>query len=869
MPLGIAASAVLSGLYAQGGAGWALGFVALVPWLLTLTAARGLGGVLLNAWAMSVGFTAAVFPWFGSAIARLAQIDEAAGLAILLLAAPLFQPQFLVFAITYAITSAIPSVNASANTSAIPSAITSAITSAWARAPLRRAQGEAPPALPALPLLTATAAWVAAEWIVPKLLGDTLGHGLYPARLLRQAADVGGAAGLTLLLLLANIGIAVALGRRRQGVRSKAAPLVLAALVPAALATYGAARLATLPAPTGPTLRVGLVQSNLVDYERLRRERGSAAAVVREVLDTHYAMSHDAVERQRVHAVLWSETVYPTTFARPKSEAGAELDQEIAGIVNAAGVPFVFGTYDRDGHGEYNAAAFMAPGRGLVGFYRKTRPFPLTEFVPAWLEGPWLREWLPWAGTWRAGNGARVMPLFLADGREVPVLPLICLDAVDSALALEGARLGATAILTMSNDSWFTERPLGAQLHQAVAAFRSIETRLPQFRVTSNGFSAVIDATGSVQAGSRMGERTLVVGELPVATPPRTLMVAWGDWVGRACAWGLALAAVVFALVTWSSRRSQAAAGEPQAATLAALPAKVVALPRGVRPAAAALRLLARGSLLWMAGAVLFGDTSFMSNTLAQLRTFAALFLAPEVAAMLLLWAFEARPVLEGDRLVLTRRDGRRAELAMRDIAAVEAWRLPLPVPGAWLRLASGERWPLALGGIEAFALAQALARAAAAATPLPGAASDAPPPATMPLQRTPAWATAFARARAAAVPRGMLSRPVAKFLLLPGLLAVPAFRLHQHIAYGGALGELQTFGVGAFAAAFALWWAAWVVGVALCAAVLRAAVEAGALAAARWRPALAVAVRRGLERAALLALYAGLPAWLLWRITI
>ncbi len=39
-------------------------------------------------------------------------------------------------------------------------------------------------------------------------------------------------------------------------------------------------------------LRVGMVQSNIYDYERLRRETG-AYAVVRNVLDTHYAMSRE------------------------------------------------------------------------------------------------------------------------------------------------------------------------------------------------------------------------------------------------------------------------------------------------------------------------------------------------------------------------------------------------------------------------------------------------------------------------------------------------------------------------------------------------------------------------------------------------
>ena len=63
-----------------------------------------------------------------------------------------------------------------------------------------------------------------------------------------------------------------------------------------------------------------------------------------------------------------------------------------------------------------------------------------------WLDGPVLRRWLPWTGSWQAGDGARVFPLQLADGREIPVLPLICLDDVDVSLAPAGTRLGAQAV---------------------------------------------------------------------------------------------------------------------------------------------------------------------------------------------------------------------------------------------------------------------------------------------------------------------------------------------------------------------------------------------------------------------------------------
>jgi apolipoprotein N-acyltransferase len=755
---------------------------------------------------MSVAFTAAVFAWFGSAIGSYTQLGEVGGVAVLLLAAPLFQPQFLAFAL--------------------------------ARHWVGRRHGRA------LRALAGAAAWVALEWLVPKLLGDTLAYGLYPSRALRQAADVCGAAGLTMLLLLANEGVAAALARRPAGIRAMAKPLALAALVPVLLAGYGLATLSLSSAPAGPPLRMGLVQSAIVDYAHLRAEKGAYAAV-REVLDTHFAMSQDAVQRQHVDAVMWSETVYPTTFGHPKSEAGAEFDREILGFVDAAGVPFVFGTYDRDTDGEYNAAAFVAPGTGLLGFYRKTRVFPFTEHVPDWLDGPLLRRWLPWTGGWRPGTGARVFPLRLADGREIPVLPMICLDDVDPGLAIDGARLGAQAILTMSNDAWFTDHPQGAALHLAAAAFRSIETRLPQFRVTTNGYSAVIDATGSVLAGTQMGQRTLVIGALPVMPPARTLMVMWGDWVGPAAAVFLVLLALAAACRAW---RAHMASETPAPSPWMSLPTDVALLTPAARLAAGALRVIARGGLLWLGAAVLLDD-ALRVNTLAQMRSFTGLFLAPEVAARCVLLAFAARAAIEKDRLVMTR-GSRRLELPLRDIAAIEPWRLPVPGPGAWLRLASGGRWRYGLALADAAGLARALTAAGGAVI----------------AARQTSRAATCAQARLA-VRRGRLDHPLAKFVVFPLLLALPAFRLHQHIGYGSAFGEYYSYGLQAYVTTFALWWAAWAIGVVLCAAALRAAIEIGTQVIVFARPAQAVEARRWLERLGLAALYLGLPALLVLRL--
>jgi apolipoprotein N-acyltransferase len=363
----------------------------------------------------------------------------------------------------------------------------------------------------------------------------------------------------------------------------------------------------------------------------------------------------------------------------------------------------------------------------------------------------------------------------------------------------------------------------------------------------------VIDARGEVLAGARMGERTLVVGELPALEPARTLMVAWGDWVGRAGALFLLALALLAGAMAWRSRRGAPVEVSAPRAVLA-LPAEVALLTPSVRWTAGALRAFAYGGLAWLAATVVAGEGALASNTLAQIRAFIALVLAPEVAARGLLWASRATLSVQGGLLVATR-GTRRVELALRDVAALHAWRVPSPAPGVSLQLASGAMWHYSLAHVDALGLQAALA----AQSPRGDCAGDGGAHAPL---LSPAWAARLAQACLA--PRGsrVLAHALTKFALLPFLLAIPAFRLHQHIAFGGSFGEAQMFGIAAYAKGFALWWAAWVIGVVLVAAVLRAAIEGATLAVVLWRPARALEVRRGLERLGLAALYLGVPAW-------
>lgn len=812
MPAGVVAASVLLAAYARGGPAFALGFVLLVPWLRALDGVRGAGGALLAGWLMSVGYVAAALGWFGGAIGAYTGIGAGIGLLLMLLAAPLLQPQLLAFA----------------------------LVRHWVG---RRHR-------PLLRALAGASAWVACEWLWPKMLGDSLGHGLQPAPWLVQFADAGGVAGLTFVLLLANEALALAWARRHEGDGRWHRPLLAALALPALLAGYGVLRLAQLQAlPVEDRLRVGLVQANIVDYEGLRRAHG-AHAVVRRVLDSHFAASRQAVAEHAVDALLWSETVYPTTLGQPRSAAGAGFDREILAIVRQLRVPLVLGTYDRDAAGEYNAAAFLAPDDGLLGMYRKTHLFPFTERVPAWLDHAWLRARLPWAGAWVAGNGARVLPLRLADGREVPAGTLICLDDVHPGVAREAARQGARVLLGLSNDSWFTARPQGARLHLAVASFRSIETRLPQLRVTANGISAVVDAGGEVGAQTGMGQTAVLIGDVALRAPSRTLAVACGDWVGPV---GLALLVGLWLSVAgrWVAPRAPrlraaGAGARVQASFAGGFEVILPTLP--TRWLAALLRVAAGMGLAWTGALLLFGDGD-PTHTLPRLRLFAAGCVAPALAAWAIQRAQAGRAWLTEDALRLEGAGGS-ASIPLRAPIQARAWALPLPGPGLVLRAADANPVHIAMSHPQAFLHALHAA----------GALRDDP---AIPV--TSAWRRLL-DARAARA-RSVLDRAWLKFGLYPLLPALVAFRLHQHIAYGGTFGEAQTFGMQAWLLGLLVWWGKWAMGMTAYAGGLRLLAETLALALAARRMHIPARDRRTLELALRLAYYLGVPLWLALRL--
>ena len=270
-------------------------------------------------------------------------------------------------------------------------------------------------------------------------------------------------------------------------------------------------------------------------------------------------------------------------------------------------------------------------------------------------------------------------------------------------------------------------------------------------------------------------------------------------------------------------------------------------------PVSVAYPLLSVGYVVnAIAAHFLFGDDQM--NALARMRLLSALVLAPLAAAWCIARAFAARARVEGDVLVLFNHEPP-TEIPVRNIVAVEPWTLALPATGVWLRMDSGRRWSRGIGLDDPAALVDALTRAGGR----PGLASRM-------AGGLSGLVSAYARTRLAVPRHRMLDHPVLKFVLFPLVPALPAFRLHQHIAFGGTFGEYLTYGLQAYLTAFGIWWASWVIGLVIFAAALRAVIEIVTGVSLALRRESAIEIRRWFELLGRLLFYVGVPAWLLIR---
>jgi hypothetical protein len=273
----------------------------------------------------------------------------------------------------------------------------------------------------------------------------------------------------------------------------------------------------------------------------------------------------------------------------------------------------------------------------------------------------------------------------------------------------------------------------------------------------------------------------------------------------------------------------------------------VVCYHRLWRAIVALLVVASRVSLPLILARIVFGqDPPVTLPLLAGLV--ATMVFVPGGLAVLFQRSFAARIMLEDNGVIITRRDVR-LEIPQSAIVAVEPWTLPLPTPGASLRLRSGARFGYQLGLATPSHLVALLAERADAGTRT--------------VREDPAFLHADASSHTGTF---RWWQWLVKFPLLGLLPTGVLFNAHQWIAYGGTLGEYYTYGAIAYFLTFLEYWTTVTIYLALWAGVSRVVAELVVWTVSRLAPTSVFGVRRVVEVGCRVLYYGGVPVLLALR---
>ncbi len=286
-------------------------------------------------------------------------------------------------------------------------------------------------------------------------------------------------------------------------------------------------------------LRVALVQRN-APCIFARRERAE---------DPYEAFGRllAVASAARPDLVVWAESAM-AEFGRLDSDgarrAALFVSRKAGGASLLAGGDWVYRVQEggEEARRVWNAAALYTPAGTNVALqvYGKQHLVPFGEYIPfdKWI--PPLQRLSPvGVSIWPGEAKTLRLRLNREEGAASPTValaPLICYEDTDPVLSRRAARLGAQAIVLITNDSWFSHSQEPVQ-HAWQAVLRAIETGLPVVRAGNSGVTGVVYPSGRTRwledgEGRPLVDAagTMVESVSVVASPALTPYVRLGDW---------------------------------------------------------------------------------------------------------------------------------------------------------------------------------------------------------------------------------------------------------------------------------------------------------------------------------------------------
>jgi apolipoprotein N-acyltransferase len=357
-------------------------------------------------------------------------------------------------------------------------------------------------------LLTIPIAWTALEWVRTYFpIGfpwNLLGYAAYRNIELIQFAEFTGVYGVSALIMFFNVVAYVVIfqvyPRRMQTINLG----ILTTLMALAL-VFGAWRIHQLStAPPQGSLKVAMVQGDIPQSLKWDPK----------FLETSFEIYREQSEAAAQHGadlIVWPEAAaafffqpndrYPAQFV-----SDAAYRQQLLDLAARIGEPILFGApalgVEDNRIGFYNRAYLVSSAGKVEGWYDKIQLVPFGEYVPLRkFLGGLVNRVVVGFGDMFAG---REQTLFKVHGAKLAVL--ICYESVFPNLTRTAVKRGANLLINITNDAWYGKSSAPYQL-LAMAAMRSVETKVPMVRVANTGISAVIQPDGTITARTALFKR--------------------------------------------------------------------------------------------------------------------------------------------------------------------------------------------------------------------------------------------------------------------------------------------------------------------------------------------------------------------------
>jgi apolipoprotein N-acyltransferase len=366
----------------------------------------------------------------------------------------------------------------------------------------------------------AASAWVTHDWVRGWLFGgfgwNAIGASQHANRLLIQICEFTGVAGLSFVIVFANI-VAVTIPLRlftetRTHQMRPHWDINLTVLGIFGLLVFGW-NAAHQTRPTKP-LKIAAIQPGIP--QKVKFDRQSSGKIFDQLTQLSQPLAKLNPPPQ---LIVWPESATPGPILGDDQSYRFVMDY--SALMHA---DLLLGSDVFEQDQAYNAAIFVPAQSDQLQIYRKIHLVPFGEYVP-------LRHSFPpfgaIAGKWVPGDFAmgKEYSRFGLTTADVRVAPLICFEDTIGELVRQfilphGSERGADLLVNMTNDGWFLESA-GSRQHLANAVFRCVEVRRPMVRAANTGVTCFINELGRVtqilqdEHGQPFGQGVLV-GEVNV-----------------------------------------------------------------------------------------------------------------------------------------------------------------------------------------------------------------------------------------------------------------------------------------------------------------------------------------------------------------